>query len=150
MSLAAASSALRRYQIDLHCAGLPLERNIHSLPQPAGPVKVANGGHLSGTKKQVAGYDKNSWLLPWFENRRKELANRPLIRDQAFGDALDPNKLERLGRYEVHLDRKLERMLTMLLRQGPAAYYRRELIRLAKRSFMGRSLVGGPCSSFWL
>jgi hypothetical protein len=25
-------------------------------------------------------------------------------------------KLERLGRYEVHLDRKLERMLAMLLR----------------------------------
>src|SRR4029434_7301838 len=62
MSLAAASSALRQYQIDLHCAGLPLKRNIHSLPQPAGPVKVANGGHLSGTKMQVAGYDKNSWL----------------------------------------------------------------------------------------
>lgn len=55
-------------------------------------------------------------VLPWFENRQKELANRPLIREQAFGDALDPNKLERLGRYEVHLDRKLERMLTMLLR----------------------------------
>jgi hypothetical protein len=33
-----------------------------------------------------------------------------------IGDALDSNKLERLGRYEVHLDRKLERMLTMLLR----------------------------------
>ena len=29
---------------------------------------------------------------------------------------MDPEKLERLGRYEVHLDRKLERMLTMLLR----------------------------------
>jgi hypothetical protein len=55
-------------------------------------------------------------VLPWFENRRKELANRPLIRDQAFGDALDPNKLERLGRYEVHLDRKFERVLAMLLR----------------------------------
>jgi hypothetical protein len=27
-----------------------------------------------------------------------------------------PDKLERLGRYEVHLDRKLERMLAMLLR----------------------------------
>jgi hypothetical protein len=26
------------------------------------------------------------------------------------------HKLERLGRYEVHLDRKLERMLAMLLR----------------------------------
>jgi hypothetical protein len=55
-------------------------------------------------------------VLPWFENRKKELANRPLIREQAFGEALDSDKLERLGRYEVHLDRKLERMLTMLLR----------------------------------
>jgi hypothetical protein len=44
------------------------------------------------------------------------LANRPLICEQAFGEALNPDKLERLGRYEVHLDRKLERMLTMLLR----------------------------------
>jgi len=39
-----------------------------------------------------------------------------LIREQAFGEALDPRRLERFGRYEVHLDRKLERMLTMLLR----------------------------------
>ena len=54
--------------------------------------------------------------MDWFENRKKELANRPLIREQAFGEALDPDKLERLGRYEVHLDRKLERMLAMLLR----------------------------------
>ena len=30
--------------------------------------------------------------------------------------ALDPDKLQRLGRYEVHLDQKLERMLAMLLR----------------------------------
>lgn len=55
-------------------------------------------------------------VLPWFETRKKELANRPLIREQAFGEALDADMLERLGRYEVHLDRKLERMLTMLLR----------------------------------
>ena len=45
----------------------------------------------------------------WFG--RAGRANRPLIREQAFGEALDPDKLERLGRYEVHLDRKLERML---------------------------------------
>jgi hypothetical protein len=55
-------------------------------------------------------------VLPSFENRRTELANRPLIREQAFGESLDAHKLERLGRYEVHLDRKLERMLAMLLR----------------------------------
>jgi hypothetical protein len=55
-------------------------------------------------------------VLPWFENRKKELANRPLIREQAFGESLDADKLERLGRYEIHLDRKLERTLAMLLR----------------------------------
>ena len=38
------------------------------------------------------------------------------VREQAFGEALEPDMLERLGRYEVHLDRKLERMLSMLLR----------------------------------
>ena len=55
-------------------------------------------------------------VLPWFETRRTELANRPLICEQAFDESLDPDKLERLGRYEVHLDRKLERTLAMLLR----------------------------------
>jgi hypothetical protein len=39
-----------------------------------------------------------------------------LISEQAFGESLDPDKLERLARYEVHLDRKLERFLAMLFR----------------------------------
>ena len=55
-------------------------------------------------------------VLPWLQERKKEFANRLLIREQAFGELLDPDKLERLSRYEVHLDRKLERMLAMLLR----------------------------------
>jgi hypothetical protein len=55
-------------------------------------------------------------VLPWFDNRKKELVNRPLIREQAFGEALEPAKLEGLGRYEIHLDRKLERMLSILMR----------------------------------
>ena len=55
-------------------------------------------------------------LRPWYVQRRKELENRPLIRAQAFGQSLDPDKLSRLARYEVHLDRKLERTLAMLLR----------------------------------
>jgi hypothetical protein len=41
---------------------------------------------------------------------------RWVVREQAVGEALDPDKLERLARYEVHLDRKLERTLAMLLR----------------------------------
>jgi hypothetical protein len=55
-------------------------------------------------------------VFPWFEKRKEEIGQRPLLREQAFGESLDPDKLERLGRYEVHLDRKLERMLSMLLR----------------------------------
>lgn len=55
-------------------------------------------------------------VLPWFERRRQALAHRPLIRAQALGESLDPDKLDRLGRYEVHLDRKLERTLSMLIR----------------------------------
>ena len=54
-------------------------------------------------------------VVPWYEGRRKELENRPLIRAQALGEALDPDRMERLCRYEVHLDRKLERTLSMLI-----------------------------------
>jgi hypothetical protein len=50
------------------------------------------------------------------EERREELSNRELIREQALGETLEPDVMERLARYEVHLDRKLERMLTMLFR----------------------------------
>jgi len=57
-----------------------------------------------------------SEILPWHEKRRQELDYRPLIRAQALGEAVDPDRLERLARYEVHLDRKLERMLAMLFK----------------------------------
>jgi hypothetical protein len=55
-------------------------------------------------------------VLRRFEARRKELANRPLIREQAFGESLDPHRLDKLANYEVHLDRELERILGMLLK----------------------------------
>ena len=60
-------------------------------------------------------------MLPWFEARKKERVYRPLIREQAFGQSLDPDKLERLGRYEVDLDRNFERTLAMLLLLASAA-----------------------------
>jgi integrase len=67
-------------------------------------------------------------VLPWFETRKKELANRPLIREQAFGESLDPDKLERLGRYEVHLDRKLENLAptSQAVRKTVLEAFRRE------------------------
>lgn len=50
------------------------------------------------------------------EEQRKEIANRPLIARQAYGESFDAIELERLARYGVHLDRKLERILTMLVK----------------------------------
>ena len=50
------------------------------------------------------------------ESRRLELESPEFIREQSLGEGLKPEHLEGLTRYEVHLDRKLERMLTMLLR----------------------------------
>jgi hypothetical protein len=50
------------------------------------------------------------------ERRRSELEDRPHIREQIIGESLEADRLEGLGRYEIHLDRKLERMLTMLIR----------------------------------
>jgi hypothetical protein len=55
-------------------------------------------------------------VLPWYRKRHRELEHRPLIRTQAFGEAVDPHRLEQLARYEVHLDRKLERTVAMLLK----------------------------------
>ena len=55
-------------------------------------------------------------IQPWYNTHRKELENRQLIRDQAYGESFDPDKLVRLARYETHLDRKLERILGMLIR----------------------------------
>jgi hypothetical protein len=84
-----------------------LQRNPNDLDDDEEPFSP-NGESLRRFVEQK--------VLPTLETRRKELSNRPLIREQAFGESLDPDKLEGLARYEVHLDRKLERMLGMLFR----------------------------------
>ncbi len=101
----AAQAALREDTRDWWADTLKLEAD--ELEEDEGPVT----GDLDGLRYFIEGK-----VLPWFEDRRRKIAQRPLLREHAFGESLDPDKLERLGRYEVHLDRKLERMLSMLLR----------------------------------
>jgi len=55
-------------------------------------------------------------FLPWYDEERARIKAQPLVRTQALGESFDPDKLERLGRYEVHLDRNLERTLSTLIR----------------------------------
>ena len=52
----------------------------------------------------------------WYEDPIAELEHRDAIRDQALGAAYAMPNLDMPARYEVHLDRKLERTLAMLFR----------------------------------
>ena len=52
----------------------------------------------------------------WYKDPLTELENRDAIRDQALGIAYAAPNLDVPARYEVHLDRKLERTLSMLIR----------------------------------
>jgi hypothetical protein len=54
-------------------------------------------------------------VLPFHAERMMALRHRDLFRSQAFGMAVNRADLERLGRYETTLDRKLQRILGMLL-----------------------------------
>ncbi len=63
-------------------------------------------------------------LAEWIEKETKRYLEQRLgtlnhldaIREQAFGEAFIPHRLQNLARYETHLDRKLERMLAMLVK----------------------------------
>jgi hypothetical protein len=61
-----------------------------------------------------------AWLYrnrkEFYEDPIAELEHRDAIKEQAFGSAYAAERLEVTARYEVHLDRKLERTLSMLFR----------------------------------
>ena len=52
----------------------------------------------------------------WYDHPIIELEHRDAIRDQALGAAYAAHDLDLPARYEVHLDRKLERTLAVLFR----------------------------------
>ena len=55
-------------------------------------------------------------LEPICMNLEKEARHHEAIKAQTLGDGLQAFKLEKLNRYETHLDRKFERTLAMLLK----------------------------------
>jgi hypothetical protein len=62
----------------------------------------------------------DAWLrrhwTEWYDEPIAALEHRDAIREQAIGSAYTGQRLEVTARYEVHLDRKLERTLAMLFR----------------------------------
>lgn len=57
------------------------------------PEELGEGGEPATPDREGLRPFIEGEILPWFENRMKELANRPLIREQAFGESLDVHKL---------------------------------------------------------
>jgi hypothetical protein len=52
----------------------------------------------------------------WYDEPINELEHRAAIQDQALGAAYAAPRWDMVTRYEVHLDRKLERTLALLIR----------------------------------
>jgi len=55
-------------------------------------------------------------LMPLCIRLEYEARNQAAIKAQILGEGLQPQRLEKLNRYETHLDRKFERTLAMLLK----------------------------------
>jgi hypothetical protein len=58
----------------------------------------------------------DSHLYPFCITQEKEARHHEAIKNQAVGEGLHAYKLEKLSRYETHLDRKFERTLAMLIK----------------------------------
>ena len=57
-----------------------------------------------------------SHLGPFCRQTEMEVRHHGAIKAQALGEGLQAHRLEKLNRYETHLDRKFERTLAMLLK----------------------------------
>jgi hypothetical protein len=55
-------------------------------------------------------------VSPFCDQQEKELRHHDAIVNQTIGEGLQAYKLEKLSRYETHLDRKFERTLAMLIK----------------------------------
>ncbi len=75
----------------------------------------ANDPTYRPTAEALEAWLRRHWT-EWYDGPIAELEHRDAIREQAFGSAYATQRLEVTARYEVHLDRKLERTLAMLIR----------------------------------
>jgi hypothetical protein len=75
----------------------------------------ADGLTYAPTAEALKAWIGRHWK-EWYDDPIIELEHRDAIRDQALGTAYAVHALDVPARYEVHLDRKLERTLAMLFR----------------------------------
>jgi hypothetical protein len=58
----------------------------------------------------------NEHVTPFVHQQEKESRHLDAIVNQTIGEGLQAYRLEKLSRYETHLDRKFERTLAMLIK----------------------------------
>ena len=75
----------------------------------------ADDPNFKPTAEALEAWIRRYWTK-WYEWPIAELEHRELVREQAFGSAYATQRLEATARDQVHLDRKLERTLAMLIR----------------------------------
>ena len=72
-------------------------------------------GEATANVEDLAKY-LNEFLLPFCRQMGVEVQGHEAIKAQTQGEGLQAHRLEKLNRYETHLDRKFERTLAMLLK----------------------------------
>ena len=77
--------------------------------------KCVDDGKYRSTAKALADFIQDA-LEPICLNMEKHARHHEAIKAQALGEGLQAHRLEKLARYETHLDRKFERTLAMLVK----------------------------------
>lgn len=72
-------------------------------------------GEVEATPECLAKYIDND-MLPFCRQQVIEVKHHAAVKAQTLGEGLQAHRLEKLNRYETHLDRKFERTLAMLLK----------------------------------
>jgi hypothetical protein len=72
-------------------------------------------GEASATAEDLMKHIEE-FLLPYCRQVALEAQSHEAIKSQTLGEGVQAHRLEKLNRYETHLDRKLERTLAMLLK----------------------------------
>jgi hypothetical protein len=75
----------------------------------------AASGEYAATAEGLATFI-NDFLLPFCRQAAVDARNHDAIKAQALGEGLQVHRIDKLNRYETHLDRKFERTLAMLLK----------------------------------
>jgi len=93
------------------------DRGLRALTPSSAEWFAANleDGGAEATADSLATFIHND-LLPFCRQMVVEVQSHAAIKSQTLGEGLQAHRLEKLNRYETHLDRKFERSLGILLK----------------------------------